>query len=47
MARGRTCNQCGYHMYAQSEKHEPKGTWVWYVCRSSKCGWTVKEFEPA
>ncbi|MDQ1686222.1 MAG: hypothetical protein QOC82_2959 [Frankiaceae bacterium] len=24
-------------MYAQTEKHEPKGTWVTYVCRVGSC----------
>jgi hypothetical protein len=24
-------------MYAQTEKYEPQGTWVTYVCRNGSC----------
>ena len=37
MARGKRCPECGSPMYAQEEKHEPKGSWVIYVCRSGTC----------
>lgn len=37
MAKGKRCSECGSPMYAQTEKYEPKGTWVTYVCRSGTC----------
>jgi hypothetical protein len=37
MAKGRRCPECGSPMYAQTEKHEPKGTTVTYVCRNGTC----------
>jgi hypothetical protein len=37
MARGRKCNECKEPMYAQTEKYEPKGTMVTYVCRNGTC----------
>lgn len=45
MARGKKCPQCGHPMYAQREDVQPMGTWVYYVCRAAKCGFTEKVFE--
>lgn len=53
MAKGRKCPDCRTSMYAQDERHEPKGSWVTYVCRNGTCssvkrGYPAKEkvFEP-
>ena len=45
MAQGMKCPQsnCGYWMYAISEKEEPKGSYVVYKCRA--CGFEVRVFE--
>lgn len=45
MAKGKKCPMCGYHMYAEREVYQPKGTWVYYRCRSSACDFTEKVFE--
>jgi len=45
MARGKKCPMCGYWMYAERYDHQPKGAWVHYKCRASKCGFTEKVFE--
>jgi len=45
MAKGKKCPYCGTVMYAQSEKEEPMGNWVVYVCRNGKCGHSEKVFE--
>jgi len=52
MAKGRSCPCCGYHMYAQQETQELKGSHVTYVCRNGackkckgKCTQTEKVFE--
>lgn len=37
MARGKRCPCCGYPMYALREEHQPKGTYVTYVCRNNAC----------
>jgi len=46
MAKGMKCRVCGYQMYAEREQPEPMGTWVWYICRATKCNNTEKVFEP-
>lgn len=45
MAKGRKCRVCGYFMYAQREDNQPKGRWVYYECRASKCTNREKVFE--
>lgn len=45
MARGKECPHCGAYMYAVSEKEEPRGTYVVYVCRNNRCSHTEKVFE--
>lgn len=45
MAKGKKCPYCSSTMYMQSEKSEPKGNYVTYVCRTSSCGHTEKTFE--
>jgi len=45
MAQGKKCPYCNSVMYAQSEKSEPKGNFVVYVCRTSSCKHTEKFFE--
>ncbi len=37
MAKGMKCRLCQSPMYAESEDNQPKGRWVVYVCRSSRC----------
>jgi hypothetical protein len=44
MARGRRCPECGSPMYAQDEKHEPRGTTVTYVCRNGTCASVQRGF---
>jgi hypothetical protein len=46
MGKGRCCPECRSPMYAQTERHEPKGTTVTYVCRSGACP-SVKRGHPA
>ena len=46
MAKGKKCPECKNSMYAQTEKYEPKGTWVTYVCRIGSCP-SVKRGYPA
>jgi len=46
MAKGKRCGECGSSMYAQTERHEPKGTWVTYVCRNGNCK-SVQRGHPA
>jgi hypothetical protein len=31
-------------MYAQDERHEPKGTWVTYICRNGDCASVKRGF---
>lgn len=45
MAKGMKCRVCGGYMYAQREDDQPKGRWVYYVCRTSSCSNTEKVFE--
>ena len=45
MAKGKKCPSCGSSMYAESEKEEPRGSWVVYICRNGKCKHTEKVFE--
>jgi benzoyl-CoA reductase/2-hydroxyglutaryl-CoA dehydratase subunit BcrC/BadD/HgdB len=45
MAKGKKCPYCKTVMYAQSEKKEPKGSYVVYVCRNGNCNHTEKTFE--
>lgn len=45
MAKGMKCRICGGYMYAQREDDQPKGRWVYYVCRASACTNTEKVFE--
>ena len=45
MAKGMKCRICGEHMYAQREDDQPKGRWVYYVCRATACTNTEKVFE--
>jgi hypothetical protein len=44
MAKGRRCQECRTAMYAQTEKYEPKGTWVTYVCRNGGCASVKRGF---
>lgn len=37
MAPTKYCPECRKPMYAQDERHEPKGTTVVYVCRNGDC----------
>lgn len=46
MARGRSCQVCGYAMYATNEDAQEKGTWVTYECRNGACKEKIKVFEP-
>lgn len=45
MAKGKKCPYCKHIMYAQSEKEEPKGNTVVYVCRNGSCNHKEKIFE--
>lgn len=45
MAKGKKCPQCGYPMWAESEKKEPAGSWIVYECRAEKCKFREKVFE--
>lgn len=45
MARGKKCPSCGYNMFAEHEDHQPKGTYVTYVCLSTSCKFREKVFE--
>lgn len=45
MAKGMDCPRCGHSMWAKSEKDEPKGAWVVYVCRNNSCKHELKVFE--
>lgn len=45
MARGKSCPQCGFPMYAQRENVQPQGTWVYYVCNNGNCKFEEKVFE--
>lgn len=45
MAAGKQCPQCGHPMYAAEEQHAANGSWIVYVCRSSRCGFREKVFE--
>lgn len=45
MAKGMKCRICGGYMYAQREDDQPKGRWVYYVCRATSCTNTEKVFE--
>jgi len=36
MAKGKSCPQCGRHMYAQEEKYYPAGIEVVYACNSNR-----------
>ncbi|QHI35962.1 hypothetical protein IMCC3317_13100 [Kordia antarctica] len=45
MAKGKKCPSCKTSMFAQSEKVEPKGIYVVYVCRNGNCRHTEKTFE--
>ena len=46
MAQGMKCPQsnCGYWMFAVSEKEQPQGSYVVYKCRA--CGFEIRVFEP-
>jgi hypothetical protein len=33
----KSCPECSTTMYARDDKHEPKGTWVTFICRSGTC----------
>lgn len=46
MAKGKKCPYCGNYMYAESEKQEPAGSYVVYVCNNVKCKHKEKVFEP-
>jgi len=53
MAKGKKCPECGYQAYAQDESHEPKGSYVTYVCQNGECAskkrgypWKEKVLEP-
>lgn len=37
MANGKKCPECGTQMYADVEEHQPRGTYVTYVCRAGGC----------
>lgn len=45
MAKGKLCPACKHNMYASREDQQPKGTWVYYVCRNGNCKMTEKVFE--
>lgn len=45
MAQGKKCPDCGHQMYAQREEEQPKGKWVYYICRNGSCKFTEKIFE--
>ncbi len=45
MAKGRKCPYCKATMYADSEKKEPMGSTVVYICRNNMCKHTEKTFE--
>lgn len=42
MAQAQSCPTCNYIMYADVEDHQPKGTWVTYVCQNKQCATYVK-----
>lgn len=46
MAKGRKCSECDRIMYAQTEKYEPMGTTVTYICRNGGCA-SVKRGYPS
>jgi hypothetical protein len=37
VGKGKHCQECKSSMYAQTEKYEPHGTWVTYICRNGGC----------
>jgi hypothetical protein len=45
VAKGKTCPECGHHMFAVKEEGQAYGTWVWYQCRNQKCGFEEKVYE--
>ena len=45
MVQGRICPECGYYMYALSEKEEPEGTWILYECRNERCKFRERVYE--
>lgn len=46
MAPGGKCKQCGYFLFVKNEKHEEKGTTVWYECANRMCNYAIKTFIP-
>ena len=44
-AKGMKCPNCSAYMWAEKEDEQPKGSWVYYLCRNMTCNNRVKIFE--
>lgn len=45
MAQGKVCPECGYYMFALSEKTEDGMVWILYECRNEHCKFRERVYE--